>query len=374
MLNAGESTTLSPDFTPGLELAEGFYRDAAAPILRACFPQLAYSAALIGWGSEVLGYDDAISADHHWGPRFLLFLSAEDYGAHAQALSAALADHLPHRFRDYSTSFSQPDQVGVRLPEEVETGPVHHMIHIASLPHFFKWYLDWDLREPLRPVDWLTFSEQRLLMLTRGKVFYDGLGQLEPLREQLRYFPHDVWLYLLAAQWRRIAQEQAFMGRCGQVDDDLGSRLVAARLVRDLMRLGFLMERRYTPYWKWFGTAFRELACARTLLPLFTRVLQAPTWQERETHLSAAYAQIAQMHNNLCVTPPLATAVSPYYTRPFLVIHAEQFVEALVASITDSQVRDLPEGLGSVDQFLDSTDALNHPERFKPLYMPRGET
>jgi hypothetical protein len=39
----------------------------------------------------------------------------------------------------------------------------------------------------------------------------------------------------------------------------LGSRIVAARQVRELMRPGFLLERNYWPYPKWFGTAFGRL-------------------------------------------------------------------------------------------------------------------
>lgn len=357
-----------PTFVKGLDLAEIFYREAARPILERFFPGLAYSAALIGAGSEVLGYDDPTSTDHHWGPRFQLFLSEQDCREHGEEVSDALARHLPHRVRGYSTSFGEADQAGVQLLQTNETGPVRHMIRIWSLLDFFRLYLGWNMAAPLRPEDWLTFSEQKLLTVTRGKVFYDGLAQLEPLRAQLGYYPNDVWLYLLAAQWRRIAQEQAFMGRCGQVGDELGSRLIAARLVRDLMRLGFMMERQYAPYAKWFGTAFGKLACAGVLVPILTRVLQAETWQARELNLSAAYAQVARMHNDLGITPPLTTEVSPYYTRPFLVIHAEQFVDAIRASITDPQVLDLPEHLGSVDQYVDSTDALNYPERFKPLY------
>lgn len=358
------------NFTKGLALAEAFYREAAQPILKKHYPQLIYSAALIGSGSEVLGYDDPTSTDHHWGPRFQLFLSEEDNARYGKGISVALADHLPYRIRGYSTSFGEADEMGSRLREDVETGPVHHMIHIVSLPSFFKRYLGWTLSERLHPVDWLTFSEQKLLTVTRGKVFHDGLGQLEPLREQLRYYPHDVWLYLLAAQWQRIDQENPFMGRCGQVGDDLGSRLIAARLVRDLMRLGFLMERQYAPYPKWFGTAFAELACARTLIPIFTRVHQANAWQEREEHLSAACECVARMHNDLQVTASLPTQVSQFYSRPFQVIHAERFVQAIRDAITDEEVRKLPEHLGSVDQFADSTDALNRSQRFKPVYAP----
>ena len=36
-------------------------------------------------------------------------------------------------------------------------------------------------------------------------------------------------------------------------------RLTAALLVRDVMRLAFLIERQYAPYAKWFGTGFARL-------------------------------------------------------------------------------------------------------------------
>ena len=100
------------------------------------------------------------------------------------------------------------------------------------------------------------------------------------MRERLAFYPRDVWLYLLAAGWARIGQEEHLMGRAGSVGDEVGAALIAARLVRDVMRLGFLMERQYPPYPKWFGTAFRRLACAERLLPALERTLQATTWQD----------------------------------------------------------------------------------------------
>jgi len=70
-----------PQFIPGMELAESFFNEAVKPILAADFPKLRYSAALIGHGSEVLGYDTSMSADHHWGPRVMLFLTPGDLKA-----------------------------------------------------------------------------------------------------------------------------------------------------------------------------------------------------------------------------------------------------------------------------------------------------
>ena len=46
------------EFAKGMDLCRGFYRDCVRGILGDCFPGLAYSAGLIGYGSDVLGYDD----------------------------------------------------------------------------------------------------------------------------------------------------------------------------------------------------------------------------------------------------------------------------------------------------------------------------
>ncbi len=53
--------------------------------------------------------------------------------------------------------------------------------------------------------------------------------------------------------------------------------------------------------------------------------------------------------------------------RPFLVIHAEQFAEAIYAVISDEAVRALPPNLGAIDQFVDSTDVLSYPSCFNKL-------
>ncbi|MHA2384500.1 MAG: hypothetical protein ACXACT_18160 [Candidatus Thorarchaeota archaeon] len=47
------------EFLPGLDLSEAFYEQAVKPIMDKHFPELAYSAARIGQGSDVLGYDTA---------------------------------------------------------------------------------------------------------------------------------------------------------------------------------------------------------------------------------------------------------------------------------------------------------------------------
>jgi hypothetical protein len=85
--------------------------------------------------------------------------------------------------------------------------------------------------------DWLMAPTQVLRELTGGVVFHDGLGLLEQYRNVLAWYPDDIWRYVLACQWMRLSEEEPFVGRCGEVDDDLGSAVVTARQVRDLMKL-----------------------------------------------------------------------------------------------------------------------------------------
>ena len=59
---------MTPPFIPGIELCRRFYWEAVRPVLDTEFPGLPHTAALIGPGSEVLGFDTEMSADHNWGP------------------------------------------------------------------------------------------------------------------------------------------------------------------------------------------------------------------------------------------------------------------------------------------------------------------
>src|SRR5829696_3169987 len=132
-----------PEFVKGLELSRLFFEEAVRPALAAEFPALRYAAALIGTGSEVLGFDTEMSADHGWGPRVELFFRDEGSGAVHEAVDAALRRELPHRFAGYPTSFTAPDPTdhGTQLLDPRETGPVHHMVALLTPRRFLLDYL-----------------------------------------------------------------------------------------------------------------------------------------------------------------------------------------------------------------------------------------
>jgi hypothetical protein len=126
------------------------------------------------------------------------------------------------------------------------------------------------------------------------------------------------------------------------------------------MHLCFLMERRYAPYAKWFGSAFRQLSCGQMLEPFLLRAVQAATWQERQEALSSSYESVAGIHNALAITDPLEPRVRRYFGRAYLVIGADRFASAIEARISDDEVRRLPRRLGSLNQLVPFSDLLEH--------------
>lgn len=340
-----------PAFINGLELARGYYSEVIAPLLAKTHPNLPYTAALIGEGSEVLGYDSEISTDHDWGPRLQLFLHPSDLKAYSQSLAAALQDNLPDRYRDYPTVFGSTKA----LPG---TG-ASHMVRLETIERFFEKYLSINVNAEMSNIDWLTVPEQKLLASTSGRVFYDGIG-LQSVRDRLVYYPDSVWRYLIASAWLAIEQEEHLMGRAGSAGDELGSALIAARLVKNIMRLCFLFERQYAPYAKWYGTAFKNLSTGPELYPVLQSVLMKEDWTARQAALMQAYLLLLRAHNKAGLTEPVREILPQFHERPFIVVSMGHLSKRVAATIKDPDLKRLFEQapLGSIDQLTDSTDLL----------------
>ncbi|TDW84016.1 hypothetical protein EV137_6819 [Kribbella pratensis] len=130
----------------GLELCRRFYSEVVGPVV-----DVPHSAGLLGRGSEVLGYDDAMSTDHNCEARVVLFV--ED--------GVELAPDVPEQF-DGRAAF----------------------VEVHTIRGYFQQQLGWDaVREPTVS-DWFTFPEHVLLIMTAGAVFHDDLG-LQDVRDRL---------------------------------------------------------------------------------------------------------------------------------------------------------------------------------------------
>jgi len=341
------------DFISGVQLNAQFYAEVVRPLV-AGWP---HAAARIGSGSDVLGFDTERSTDHGWGPQLAVFVDAGS----VEAVQRVIDERLPEVFRGWPVRYGW-DHV-----------PVGHHVNVASLGEWLVGHLGVDASRMLSTTDWLLIPQQKLLEVTAGAVFHDDGAVLVRTRERLSWYPEQVWLWMLAAQWRRIAQEEAFVGRAAELGDDLGSRLVVARLAREMMRLWFQFTRTYWPYTKWFGSAFARLPDSTPLRLALEGALTADDHATREAALVTAYEIAARRHNDARLTDAVDPEVRPFFDRPYRVLMADRFAEACLARVTDPELRGL-RLIGSVDQVADSTDLLSDghlPRQLQALYRFR---
>ena len=334
----------------GIALARAYFADLIAPLLRERLPDVRYAAARVGAGSEVLGLDDATSRDHDWGLRVQLFVS----DAHQARVESTLDTHLPAEFREYPVRFGVSGDPAERL-----------RIDVTSVDAFVEERLGFDPRAAASVIDWLSLSGQAALEVVAGAVFEDQTGELTGLREALAWYPDDIWRYVVACDWQRLDQELPLMGRAGERGDDLGSRVIAARLVDIAVHLAFMLARSWPPYAKWRGSALGNLSGCSAIATDLGRVLATDRWDERQTALGDALTGLARLQRGSGLPAP-QSAVQPFWDRPHLHL-SRDLVQGVLHRIEDPEVRSLPLGLGSVEQQTDNVDVLVHPERRRRL-------
>ncbi len=333
------------EFRQAAEVADGFHAEVIAPLVG----DVDYAAGLLGWGSDVLGYDTARSTDHGWGPRLVVLVDAGE----VERVRKAVDDGLPDEYAGYPVRFGWDSYE-----------PRHH-VTVTTVGDWLRGQLGFDASQGIGVDDWLVTPQQQLLGVVAGRVYADD-GRLAQVRDALAWYPDQIWRWTLACQWSRIGQEEAFVQRTHEVGDELGSRVVAGRLVRDLMRLALLQARTYAPYSKWLGTAFARLGHPDGLDAALAAVVGAESYADREQALVTAYELVARRHNALGITDELDPAPRPYFDRPAQVLQAERFAEACLATVSDPQLKSY--GLiGSIDQFADNTDVLSNPAAFRKL-------
>ena len=160
------------------------------------------------------------------------------------------------------------------LPGDLEP-QVRHRVQVEDVKSFLWSRTGVDASRPLSSAEWLSLTGQAVLEVTAGPVFRDTAGVLTAAQNRLGWYPRDLWLYVVSTDWARLAQELPLIGRTAERGDDLGSRVIAARLVDVAIHLAHMLERRWPPYAKWAGTSLARLPTARGVAVPLQAALQA---------------------------------------------------------------------------------------------------
>jgi hypothetical protein len=290
-----------------LELNRKYYNECVSGIIRNYCPDLAekHAAALIGWGSEVLGNDDDYSKRYGWGPRVLLFLTPGDHITWGNKLLSIFQKHVPCTFLGHPTRYTKegPPQPTENI-DDSEVG-----IAITTCERFVEFYLgltDFNfLKTRLSSIDWLTINEARLLRLTVGKVFFDGLGLLTEIRKYFKYFPDDVWRYKLAYAWTTLSWCIDLIPLCANRKDDISAKIAASKSIEKIIYIVFLLNKVYKPgYLKWIHREFYKLPkLAKEIGPKLDKIFSSSDFQYVETEIYAILDILIKFQTDLLAIP-----------------------------------------------------------------------
>ncbi len=327
-----------------MQLARGYFVDVVQVLLATSVPDIPYAVGRLGSGSDVLGLDDVTSRDHDWGLRLTVLVDAE----HVSRLDDILAERLPMTYAGWPTRFATTFDPSVAQRVEVADPTAFAESRLGLHP----------LRLAAEPRLWLALTGQSVLEVVGGPVFVDQVGAITAIRRQLDWYPDDIWRHVLAADWQRISQELPFVGRTADVGDELGSRLITARLAGTLVHLAFMLERAWSPYPKWAGTVLSTRHTGPEIRSALDAAMSATTWADREVGLVGAIGTLWRRQHELGL-PVADVPTEQFFDRPYRAV-PETAVTRLIEAIGDPELRSRPP-VGSVEQWVDSVDVLVDP-------------
>jgi hypothetical protein len=230
----------------GLELSESYFFEHGLSLLEKNFSSCSDRKAvgLAGYGSECFGFDDEISRDHDWGPGFCLWLTKEDFQAIGPDLQKEF-EKLPKEYKDFR-----------RLESSWGSG----RIGVLETIEFYKKFTGLEMA-PKTLMEWFRIPEQYLATCTNGKVFHDPLGLFSAWRKDLlSFYPEDVRLKKIAARCMTAAQSGQYnLARSIKRSEKVAAAITEVKFCSDLMSLVFLLNRKYTPFYKWTHRALKSL-------------------------------------------------------------------------------------------------------------------
>ena len=249
----------------GMELSKKYFEEFGRSMLEENFKDiLPYLAVgLTGSGSECFGYDDEKSQDHDFEPGFCIFIPDEtilkgdiDDINIPQKDSVAIVKKDEFRLqREYDKLPSE--FMGFAKPKMKPVGG--NRKGVIRIGDFFKQRCG-NPKGELSVYGWLSVPEYALAEAVNGEIFFDNLGLMTSIRENLKQYPDDIRLKKLAEYLLTMAQAGQYnYNRCVERGENAAAQMSLYKFVEAGLHVIFLLNRQYMPYYKWSFRALREL-------------------------------------------------------------------------------------------------------------------
>ena len=257
----------------GIDISRSYYEEFGRPMLEAEFSELLpyIAVGFVGSGSERYGFDDDISRDHDFEPGFCIFLPSEEVVDRKAAFQLERAyTKLPKEY------------MGCKRPLVSPVGGSRNGV-IRTAEFFERAVGAADGNLTIR--QWLEIPDYALAEAVNGEVFYDGYGEFSAIRERLMEFPEDIMLKRLAGNLLIMAQSGQYnFNRCLSHGEPEAAQFACNEFVNAALKVTFLLQGRYMPYYKWSFRALKQLLFTDELAARLSFILMAD-------HTDAAVAE-----------------------------------------------------------------------------------
>lgn len=246
----------------GIELSQVYYEEVGRPALEKNFPNLfkQMTIALIGMGSECYGVDDAISQDHDFYPRFLIFVE-DNIDAQLADRIQSVYDQLPDHYLGYCKTHTRY--------KEKRDG-------VFKINAFFKEMLGNHFRLE-NTLDWFYLDEGVLSMLQNGKVFKEGENSFNEWRQRFYYYSEDVRLKKMMSCIAKMAQSGQYnYARMMKRGDIVAANHALSQFIEETLKILYLLNRQYCPYYKWRFALAKQMFKEEAVLRQLESLVQAP--------------------------------------------------------------------------------------------------
>lgn len=257
-----------------LELCEAYYEKFGKPMISEKFPEYADKIAvgLCGEGSECFGFEDKISKDHDCGPGFAMWVDDETFDA--------IGDRLNEEYSKLPRVFAGEIRVA--------TGYGSNRVGACRINDFYTRVLGQDTL-PQSKADLAFYDESKLATAVNGRVFTDPLGEFSAIRNViLSYYDDETWLSKIAYYLTTSAQQGQYnYTRAMAREQYVTANIALSEYLKSTMQLVFLLNRTYSPYYKWQNKAMEKLEILPEVGDIIKAICDMPS--QREAYANFVY-------------------------------------------------------------------------------------
>jgi hypothetical protein len=300
----------------------------------------------------------------------VIFLKDRDYPQFAEKLHKVFQASIPPAFHGFPTRFHPNEAYGGVMCPTTEAGKGKHHVQITTVARFLEEHLGFS-DCPDDDFSWLVSPEQRLLEFTSGEVFFDPSGDLTEKRNRFSYFPDSVWKYRLSYVLESLGWSIDVTAMCGNRGDMISAQINAVRSVERVMKLTFLLNKRYGPGSpKWLHREFGKLpVMARDIEGHLRNALSAETGAQASSLITRAVREVCcslRAFDSFASLPDILPIVR---CRGMECLDTHRIAMTVLKSI-DGPLGDLlidGAPIGAVDQWVTHEDITMWPKYMKAL-------